>query len=124
MSLKNKKIFKKIPIVDIAKKGETISKTKKNEIIFLKKGVPGDIVDVEIYKKKKNFFLGNIINYVKLSKERVKPKCEHFDLCGGCQLQNINYDFQLKLKTKLVKDNLERIADVKLGNELEIVPSN
>ncbi len=124
MSLKNKKIFKKIPIVDIAKKGETISKTKKNEIIFLKKGVPGDIVDVEIYKKKKKFFLGNIINYVKLSKERVKPKCEHFDLCGGCQLQNINYDFQLKLKTKLVKDNLERIADVKLGNELEIVPSN
>lgn len=124
MSLKNKKIFKNIPVIDIAKKGKTISKTKKNEIIFLNNGVPGDIVDVEVYKKKKNFFLGNIINYKKHSKNKIEPKCEHFDLCGGCQLQNISYEFQLKIKSKLVKDNFERIAEIKLNDDIEIVPSD
>jgi len=118
-----KKYFNNILILDTATKGKTVAKTSIGEIIFLSSGVPGDIVDIETYNKKKGFFEGNIIKFNELSKYRVKPKCEHFGVCGGCKWQHMSYESQLQFKSKEVKENIKRIAGIKIDNEIPIMPA-
>ena len=69
---KNKKIFNNVNVLDIGAKGLSICKTKEDIVIMVKNGVPGDIVDVETYKKKKNYFLGNITKYHSFSKNKLQ----------------------------------------------------
>ena len=71
--------------MDIGSKGQSIAKSSEGIVIMVKNGVPGDIVDIKTYRKKKNYFLGNITKYQSYSKIRVEPKCEHFGTCGGCK---------------------------------------
>ena len=103
------KLFESVEIFDIGSKGQTIAKSDEGIVLMVKNGVPGDIVDIKTYRKKKNYFLGNIVNYQSYSKYRVNPKCEHFGLCGGCKLQNISYDYQTKLKEDKIKHSLNKI---------------
>ncbi len=87
--------------------------------IFVKKAVPGDLVEIEITKDKKTFSEAVIKNIIKPSVHRVKPLCEYFDECGGCQWQNVEYETQLKEKEQILKDSLERIGRLP---EMEIEP--
>ena len=103
------KLFESVEIFDIGSKGQTIAKSDEGIVLMVKNGVPGDIVDIKTYRKKKNYYLGNIVNYHSYSKFRVDPKCEHFGLCGGCKLQNISYDYQTKLKEDKIKHSLNKI---------------
>ena len=103
------KLFESVEIFDIGSKGQTIAKSDEGIVLMVKNGVPGDIVDIKTYRKKKNYYLGNIVNYHSYSKFRVNPKCEHFGLCGGCKLQNISYDYQTKLKEDKIKYSLNKI---------------
>lgn len=103
------KLFESVEILDIGSKGQSIAKSKDGIVLMVKNGVPGDIVDIKTYRKKKNYFLGNIINYRAYSKHRIEPKCAHFGLCGGCKLQNISYDFQTKLKENKIKHSLNKL---------------
>ena len=103
------KIFESLEILDIGSKGQSIAKSKDGIVLMVKNGVPGDIVDIKTYRKKKNYFLGNIVNYRSYSKHRIEPKCTHFGLCGGCKLQNISYDFQTKLKENKIKHSLNKL---------------
>jgi 23S rRNA (uracil1939-C5)-methyltransferase len=103
------KLFESVEIFDIGSKGQTIAKSDEGIVLMVKNGVPGDIVDIKTYRKKKNYFLGNIVNYQSYSKYRVNPKCEHFGLCGGCKLQNISYDYQTKLKENKIKHSFNKI---------------
>ena len=103
------KLFESVEIFDIGSRGQTIAKSDKGIVLMVKNGVPGDIVDIKTYRKKKNYYLGNIVNYHSYSKFRVVPKCEHFGLCGGCKLQNISYDYQTKLKEDKIKYSLNKI---------------
>lgn len=103
------KLFESVEIFDIGSRGQTIAKTDKGIVLMVKNGVPGDIVDIKTYRKKKNYYLGNIVNYHSYSKFRVDPKCEHFGLCGGCKLQNISYNYQTKLKEDKIKHSLNKI---------------
>ena len=103
------KLFESVEIFDIGSRGQTIAKSDEGIVLMVKNGVPGDIVDIKTYRKKKNYYLGNIVNYHSYSKFRVDPKCEHFGLCGGCKLQNISYDYQTKLKEDKIKHSLNKI---------------
>ena len=103
------KLFESVEIFDIGSRGQTIAKSDEGIVLMVKNGVPGDIVDIKTYRKKKNYYLGNIVNYHSYSKFRVDPKCEHFGLCGGCKLQNISYDYQTKLKEDKIKYSLNKI---------------
>ncbi len=103
------KLFESLEILDIGSKGQSIAKSKDGIVLMVKNGVPGDIVDIKTYRKKKNYFLGNIINYRSYSKHRIEPKCTHFGLCGGCKLQNVSYDFQTKLKENKIKHSLNKL---------------
>ena len=91
-----------------------LAKTEDGAIIFLTSGVPGDVVDINTYKKRKGFYEGNIVKFHTLSEHRTEPVCEHFGVCGGCKWQHMNYDAQLIFKQKEVAENLKRIGGLEL----------
>ena len=91
-------------IVDAGSEGMSVAKPE-GRVVFIPFGVPGDVVDIEVYKRKKNFFEGKILNFKKMSDKRVEPVCQHFGLCGGCKWQHMDYQWQTYYKQKQVKDN-------------------
>jgi len=111
---KRKQIFTNLEVTDAGAKGKTIAKAPDGRIIFLPNAVPGDIVDVQTFKKRKAYFEGKAIEFHKLSDKRVKPVCEHFGTCGGCKWQDMGYEHQLYYKQKEVVNNLTRLGHIKL----------
>ena len=101
-----------LEIVDINSEGMGVGKYD-GFTFFVEGATIGDRVLCEIVKLKKNFGIGKAVDIIKESPYRVASKCEYFGQCGGCELHNLRYDKQLELKTNLVKNNLERIGNVK-----------
>ncbi len=112
------KILEQVLIEGIAAEGKCIARVDE-QVIFVEKVAPGDVVDVRITRKKPNFMEATPVKFHSYSKERVEPFCNHFGTCGGCKWQHIPYKVQLKYKHQQVVDNLERIAKVELP---EITP--
>ena len=100
-----------VEIVDAGSEGMSVAKPE-GRVIFIPFGVPGDVVDIEVFKKKKNYLEGRIVNIKKPSEKRVKPVCQHFGLCGGCKWQQMDYQWQIYFKQKQVKDNFDRIGKI------------
>lgn len=100
-----------VEILDVAAEGNSLAKVDEM-VVFIPFGAPGDIVDVKIDKKKKNYAEGHIDRLIKPSQVRETPKCEHFTVCGGCRWQHLPYEFQLKCKQQQVEDALKRIAKI------------
>lgn len=100
-----------VEILDVAAEGNSLAKVDEM-VVFIPFGAPGDIVDVKIDKKKKNYAEGHIDRMIKPSQVRETPKCEHFTVCGGCRWQHLPYEFQLKCKQQQVEDALKRIAKI------------
>ena len=105
-----------VAIEDIGTSGEGIGKID-GYTLFIKDAVIGDEVEVKIIKAKKNYGYGRLMKVVKPSPYRVEPKCPVAKQCGGCQLQQMSYESQLEFKTKLVKNNVERIGGLKERTE-------
>lgn len=82
--------------------------SNRKKAIFVLKAVPGDILDVEIVKDKKNYAEGIIKEIIKPSPNRIQPKCKYFDKCGGCESMNISYKDQLKFKEEVFVETLKR----------------
>ncbi len=102
-----------IKIVDVAAEGKAIAKVD-GLVVFVPFAVPGDVVDIQTYRKRKGFAEGRVMPFVEYSADRVEPVCEHFGVCGGCKWQMLPYELQLKHKQKQVEDNLSRIGKVEL----------
>ncbi|MCH5327146.1 MAG: 23S rRNA (uracil(1939)-C(5))-methyltransferase RlmD [Duncaniella sp.] len=98
-------------MIDVAAEGNSIAKVDEM-VVFIPFGAPGDIADIKIDRKKRNYAEGHIESLISPSSIRVEPRCEHFTVCGGCRWQHLPYDFQLACKQKQVKDCIERIAKV------------
>lgn len=105
------KFLQNIQVIDIAEEGKGVGKSE-DLVIFIDKAVPGDIVDVELIRRKKKFFEARIQNMVKPSEHRTEPFCQHFGVCGGCKWQHLTYEAQLQFKQKSVSDALQRLAKV------------
>jgi len=115
MSRKKKTLplYEAIEIVDVAAEGKAIARV--NEMaVFVPFVVPGDVVDLQITRKKNKYAEGKAIGFVKYSENRVEAFCEHFGICGGCKWQILPYREQLKYKQKQVTDNLTRIGKIEL----------
>lgn len=111
-----------VEITDVAAEGNSIARI--NELVtFVPFGAPGDIADIKIDRKKRNYAEGHIERMVTPSSLRVEPKCEHFTICGGCRWQHLPYDYQLQCKQRQVKDALDRIAKVKYPEISPIIGS-
>lgn len=114
-----KQIFTNVEVLDAAAKGKTVAKAPDGKVIFISNAVPGDIVDVQTFKKRKSFFEGKATVFHKLSDKRTPPECEHFGTCGGCKWQDMGYEHQLNYKQNEVTNNLIRIGHIELP---EITP--
>ena len=108
-----------LTIEDIGVSGEGIGKVD-GYTLFVKDTVIGDVVRVKIMKAKKNYGYARLMDIIKPSKDRVEPACPIARQCGGCQIQAMNYNAQLKYKQKLVKDNLLRISGLTEGADYEM----
>ncbi|MFZ7121691.1 MAG: 23S rRNA (uracil(1939)-C(5))-methyltransferase RlmD [Eubacteriaceae bacterium] len=107
-----------IDIIDLTSTGEGVGKVD-NFTIFVEGTVTGDKVLVMVQVIKKKYAIGKLLKIIKPSCYRVEPPCMYFDKCGGCQIQNIDYKYQLDIKSKQIKDNLKRIGGFDL-KELNI----
>lgn len=106
-------LLESVVITDVAAEGKAIAKVD-GMAVFVPNVVPGDVVDVQLTRKKHNYAEGRVVRFVSYSENRVEPFCEHFGICGGCKWQMLPYDLQLKYKQKQVADNLTRIGKVEL----------
>jgi 23S rRNA (uracil1939-C5)-methyltransferase len=115
-------VFGDVSIIDIAEEGKGVGKTN-DFVIFVDKAVPGDVADVQVYRKKKNFAEGKIIKLKKASEFRTDAFCEHFGTCGGCKWQHMTYAAQLQFKQKTVAGALSHLAKIDVSKMLPILPS-
>lgn len=111
---KERVIFENIEILDAGAKGVSIGKAPDGKIILIPNVVPGDVVDVQTLKKRKQYYEGKAIKIHTESKNRIPAVCEHFGVCGGCKWQNMQYEQQLFYKNQEVANNLKRIGKIEL----------
>lgn len=118
---RRRKIFEGIEVIDAGAKGKTIAKAPDGRTILIDNAVPGDIVDVQTYKKRKSYYQARVTNFIEYSDKRV-PK-EQQDLCfeGSCPWQNMAYEHQLYYKQKEVENNLRRLGHVELPEVSPII---
>jgi len=110
----NRLIFEHVEVLDAGAKGVSVAKAPDGKVIFIPNVVPGDVVDVQTFKKRKSFYEGKAIRFHQYSHDRVEPICDHFGVCGGCKWQNMNYEKQLFYKNQEVYNNLKRIGKINL----------
>ena len=115
-------ILEGVKIEAVAAEGKAVAHVN-DMAVFVPFVVPGDIVDLRIRKKRKNYAEAEVVRFVEHSPIRVKPVCKHFGVCGGCKWQNLPYDEQLKAKQQQVFDQLTRIGKVELPKFLPILGS-
>ena len=115
-------LIENIEIIDTASKGKSVAK-HDGRAIFVQGGVPGDICDIVVFKRRKKFWEARIENIHTYSERRTEPKCEHFGTCGGCKWQNMKYQSQLDFKQNEVLNNLKRIGGIDLPSHSEIIGS-
>lgn len=110
----NRQVFEQTPVTDAGAKGRAIAHAPDGRVIFLRNAVPGDVVTVSTFKKRKNYYEGEAVEFQKYSEKRTEPICEHFGTCGGCKWQFMDYQHQLFYKEQEVVNNLKRIGKVEL----------
>lgn len=115
-------ILENIEIEAVAAEGKALSHVD-GAVLFVPFAVPGDIVDVKVTRKKKNYMEGYIIRLVSPSPHRQEPFCSHFGICGGCKWQILPYSMQLEAKQRQVYDQLVRIGHLDIPEVQPIVPS-
>lgn len=110
----DKVVFHQIQVLDAGAKGVSVAKAPDGKVIFIPNVVPGDVVDIQTFKKRKAYYEGKAVKFHELSEHRIEPICEHFGVCGGCKWQNMKYSQQLYYKQNEVKNHLQRIGKVEL----------
>lgn len=106
-------ILQNIEITGIAAEGKALARVN-DLVVFVPYAVPGDVVDLQVRRKKHSYAEAEIIRFHRRSPERVQPFCPHFGVCGGCKWQCLPYEKQLHYKQQQVTDHLQRIAKVEL----------
>jgi len=123
---KNKKplpILENVTITDIAAEGKAIAKVN-DIVVFVPYVVPGDVVDLQVTRKKSHFMEARPIKFHSYSENRIEAVCQHFGICGGCKWQILPYSEQIRYKQKQVVDNLTRIGKIELPEILPIIGSS
>ena len=115
MSRKKKALplLEKVTITDVAAEGKALAKVN-DMVVFVPYVVPGDVVDLQIKRKKNKYAEAVAVKFHEYSSQRAVPFCQHYGVCGGCKWQCLSYEDQIKYKQKQVTDNLTRIGKVEL----------
>ncbi len=110
---KERIVLENIKIESVAAEGNALAHVD-GKVLFVPKCIPGDVVNVQLTRKKKGFMEGKVIELVEASPLRVEPFCEHYGECGGCKWQALPYNLQLEYKQQQVEDQLVRIGHLEL----------
>lgn len=113
-------LLESVAITAAAAEGKAIAK-HDGKVIFIPFAAPGDIADIKVTKQKKSYAEGEIVKLIESSPLRTNITCSHFGKCGGCKWQHVKYESQLAFKDTQVKDDLQRIAKVEVGEFLPIL---
>jgi 23S rRNA (uracil1939-C5)-methyltransferase len=119
---RKQKIVEQVRLTEIADKGKAFGK-KDDMAYFVEDAVPGDVVDVLITKSSTNFKKGRAVKFHEYSDKRVEPFCPHFDLCGGCKWQNLDYEEQIIQKSNIAKNAIERLGQIEIPDFQPILGS-
>ena len=122
MKKKNLPLLEAVTITGIGAEGKAICRVPmpngeggtSDIVCFVPYCVPGDVVDLQVTKKKHSFMEARVERFVSYSPERCEPVCSHYGECGGCKWQILPYTAQLRYKQQQVVDNLTRIGKVEL----------
>lgn len=120
---KNKPVLEKLTILDLAAEGKSLAR-HEGMAVFVTKCVPGDVVDVQVIRKRKRFMEGYPVKFHSYSPERNQPFCSHFGICGGCTWQHLPYERLLQFKQQQVADAFQRIGKVEPGMVLPVVQAD
>lgn len=115
-------LIESLEITSVAAEGNALGR-HNDMVVFVPYAAPGDVLDVRIEKKRKNYAQARIERIVRPGDVRVEPRCEHFTVCGGCKWQHLPYSLQLQCKHQQVADALQRIAKVELPEIRPTLPS-
>ena len=115
-------VLENVTIEAVAAEGKALAHVD-GMVVFVDFAVPGDVVDIQVFKKKKNYMEGWIKRIVKPSKDRLEPFCPHFGVCGGCRWQSLPYSMQLEAKRQQVEDQLVRIGHLEVPEIRPTLPS-
>ena len=119
---KNKPFYTGVTITDIGAEGKAIARIN-DMVVFTTHVVPGDVVDLQVTKKRKNYSEARVVSLLKKSPDRIDAFCQHFGICGGCKWQYLPYEKQLFYKQKQVADQLKRLGRIELPDVMPIIGS-
>lgn len=106
-------LLREVTITDVAAEGKALAKVD-DMVVFTQYAVPGDVVDIQVTKKKKNYMEGRVVTFHSYSDKRCEAQCAHYGTCGGCKWQILPYDEQIRYKQRQVVDNLTRLGHIAL----------
>ena len=106
-------LLEQITITDVAAAGKALARVN-DMVVFVPYVVPGDVVDLQVKRKKHSYAEAVAVKFHEYSPLRSEPFCKHFGVCGGCKWQCLKYEDQLRYKQKQVTDNLVRIGKIEL----------
>jgi 23S rRNA (uracil1939-C5)-methyltransferase len=115
--------LEKVRITDIGAEGNALARVD-NLVVFVPMLIPGDVVDLQVVRKRKKYLEGKVVKFYEYSSDRIEPQCLHFGICGGCKWQHLPYHLQLKYKEKQVRDNLTRIGKIEFPEISPIIGSS
>ena len=114
-------VLYQVRFTSMADKGRCVGRDPEGRVVFAEGAAPGDVADVQIFKKRKGVLWGNPVHFHQRSEDRVEPFCAHFGVCGGCKWQHVDYAAQLRHKEQGVYDTIQRIGKVEVGEKLPIL---
>lgn len=114
--------FENVEVIDAGSEGKAVARVG-DLVIFVPFVVPGDVIDIQVIRKKRSFCEGKVTKIHTFSLRRAEPFCDHFGICGGCKWQHVKYEDQLFYKQKQVEDSLVRIGKISAPEILPIIAS-
>ena len=120
---KKKPLYEGVTIEDVGAEGKALTRIG-DMVVFTKYAIPGDIVDLQVTKKRKKYQEAFVTQFHKFSEDRVEPFCEHFGVCGGCKWQLLPYNKQLFYKQNQVEQQLKRIGKIDIPEITPILGSS
>lgn len=127
---KNLPALSGVTLTGITSEGKALVRVRLSEdsespiVVFVPFGAPGDVVNLQVKKKKRNYAEAEITELTSPGECRTTPLCSHFTVCGGCKLQHVDYQAQLQFKHQQVYDAMTRIAKVDFKEVSPVIGSD